>query len=91
IHWRGTDFHAAAGDPNYGSPGQDPAFYRAERKYLELGAVKRVVPRYQGVELDAEIRWHRIDDEQSEAFFNTSWELSYRLVARVPVVVRLRQ
>lgn len=90
IHWRGRDFHAAAGDANYGSPGQEPDFYRAERKYLELGLIKRVVPR-RGASLDVEMRWHRIDDEESEAFFNTPWEFSYRVVVRAPLDVRLRR
>ena len=90
IHWRGDDFHAAAGDANYGSPGQEPGFYRAERKYTELGLAKRVQQR-RGASLDVEVRWHRIDDEESEAFFNTPWEFSYRIVVRAPVTVRLRR
>ena len=90
-HWRGTDFHAAAGDPNYGSAGLETDFYRAERKYTEIGAIARITPRRERITLDAEVRWHRIDDEKSEAFFNTSWELSYRLVVRAPLDVRLRR
>jgi len=90
IHWRGRDFHAAAGDANYGSLGQEPGFYRESRRYTELGAVRRVrAPA--GTALDLEIRWHRIDDEPSEAFLGTNWELSYRLVVRAPVSVRLRR
>lgn len=91
IHWWGTDFEAAAGDPNYGSPGKELGFYRAERTYTELGMRKHVRPRRGGVELDAEVRWHRIDDEESEAFLGTDWELSYRLVVRAPLLVRLRR
>lgn len=87
--WWARDFHAAAGDANYGSVGEDPDFYRSERTYVELGALRRVRSRA-GTELDLEIRWHRIDDEPSEAFLGTDWELSYRLVARVPVTVWLR-
>ncbi len=90
IRWWGRDFHAAAGDANYGSPGEDAGFYRSERKYVELGLSKRVRTRA-GTSMDAEIRWHRIDDEESEAFFNTPWELSYRLVVRVPLDVPLRR
>ena len=89
IRWWGRDFHAAAGDANYGSPGENADFYRAERKYIEIGLAKRVRSPG-GTSLDVEIRWHRIDDEESEAFFGTSWELSYRLMVRVPVDVRLR-
>lgn len=89
VGWWGHDFHAAAGDANYGSVGEDPDFYRSERKYIELGALRRVSSRA-GTELDLEVRWHRIDDEPSEAFLGTDWELSYRIVARVPVTVRLR-
>jgi hypothetical protein len=89
IHWRGDDFHAAAGDANYGSPGKQADFYRADRKYTELGLAKRVQQR-RGTSLELEVRWHRIDDEESEAFFNTPWEFSYRVVVRAPVRVRLR-
>jgi hypothetical protein len=42
------------------------------------------------VELDAEIRLHRIDDEPSIALRGTSWEYSYRLVARTPFQFLLR-
>ncbi len=89
IHWRGRDFAADAGDPNYGSAGQGPTIYRAERRYTEVGVQRRSALR-SGVQFDAEVRWHRIDDEASIAFFGTSWELSYRLLVRVPVDVRIR-
>jgi len=83
IHWRGRDFVAQEGDPNYGSIGFDSVFYRGKRKYLELGVIRRA--RIDGVVgLDAEFRLHRIDDLQSQALFDSKWEYSYRLVARVP-------
>ncbi len=91
IQWWGTDFTAAAGDANYGSVGKSAGFYRADRLYTELGVLKRVVPRRGGLSLDGEVRFHHIDHETSEAFFGTSWELSYRLVVRAPVDVRLRR
>ena len=88
VHWRGRDFTADAGDPNYGSAGMDPAFYRTKRRYTEIGAMRR--SRLQGgVQFDAEVRWHRIDNEESIAFFGTPWELSYRVLVRVPADVRL--
>lgn len=90
IHWRGKNFVAAAGDPNYNSTGKDLDFYRATRKYSELGVMRRTGMRGGG-SFDAEVRWHRIDDEESIAFFNTPWELSYRFVVRVPVDVSLRR
>lgn len=90
VSWWGRGFHAAAGDANYGSVGEDPDFYRSERRYTELGALRRVRSRA-GTELDLEIRWHKIDHEKSEAFLGTNWELSYRVVARVPITVRLRR
>ncbi|MEI2719067.1 MAG: hypothetical protein V9E87_02820 [Gemmatimonadales bacterium] len=90
IHWRGRDFVAAAGDNNYNSTGHDPAFYRSKRKYTELGLLRRT-PIGGGVTFDAEARWHRIDDEESIAFFNTPWELSYRFIVRAPIDVRLRR
>lgn len=90
IHWRGDDFVAAAGDPNYNSTGKDPDFYRSDRKYSEVGVLRRTAMRGGG-SFDAEVRWHRIDDEESIAFFNTPWELSYRFVVRVPVDVAVRR
>lgn len=85
IHWRGRDFEAAAGDPNYGSVGQAPGFYRAARRYWELGAWRRFGDASEGVSFDTEVRFHRIDSEQSEAFFGTPWELSYRIVVRAGI------
>ncbi len=88
LHWRGRDFAADAGDPNYGSAGKDAGFYRSKRTYTEVGAIRRsIIPG--NVVFDAEVRWHRIDDEDSIAFFGTPWELSYRILVRVPVNVRL--
>lgn len=88
LHWRGRDFAADAGDPNYGSRGEAPGFYRSRRTYTEVGALRR--SRLQGgVQFDAEVRWHRIDDEDSIAFFGTPWELSYRVLVRVPADLRL--
>lgn len=82
IHWRGQDFAAAAGDANYGSVGHTPGVYRAERRYTELGAWRRFGDASTGVSFDTEVRFHRIDSEQSEAFFGTPWELSYRIIVR---------
>jgi hypothetical protein len=88
ILWRGHDFSGDAGDQNYSSTGHDPAFYRSARKYLELGVMRRV-PIEGGATLDAEWRFHRIDDEKSIAFFNSKWEISYRVVVRAPIDVVL--
>ena len=90
IHWRGRNFVAAAGDNNYNSTGHDSAFYRSKRKYTELGLLRRT-PIGGGVTFDAEARWHRIDDEESIAFFNTPWELSYRFIGRAPIDVVVRR
>jgi hypothetical protein len=90
IHWRGRDFVAAAGDNNYNSTGLDPDFYRARRKYTELGLLRRTGIGG-GATFDAEARWHRIDDEESIAFFNTPWELSYRFIVRAPIDVVVRR
>ena len=90
IYWRGRDFSGDAGDNNYNSTGNDPAFYRSQRKYIELGLLRRTTID-RAVTFDAEIRWHRIDNEKSIAFFNTPWELSYRIVLRAPIDVVLRR
>jgi len=88
ILWRGHDFSGDAGDQNYSSTGHDPAFYRSARKYVEVGVLRRT-PIEGGATLDAEFRFHRIDDEQSIAFFNSKWEISYRVVVRAPIDVVL--
>lgn len=87
--FRGHDFLSQEGDNNYHSVGVDPAFYRPRRKYLELGVIRRGTLEG-GVELDAEFRLHRIDDEPSIAIRGTSWEYSYRLVMRTPFTILLR-
>jgi hypothetical protein len=89
VYWRGRDFLSQEGDHNYNSAGVEPDFYRSRRKYLELGILKRA--RIEGaVDLDAEFRLHRIDDEPSIAFLGSRWEYSYRLVVRAPFRVDLR-
>ncbi|MGE0352988.1 MAG: hypothetical protein AB7I33_07855 [Gemmatimonadales bacterium] len=90
IYWAGRDFLSNEGDPNYNSLGADSTFFRSRRRYKEIGIVRRA--RIDGtVDLDAEFRFHRIDNEQSQAFFGTRWEYSYRLVVRVPVDIALRR
>ena len=83
ISWWGRNFLGQDGDNNYNSVGADPAFYRARRKYWELGGLKRV-PVEAGVTFDAEFRFHRIDDYKSIALGHSRWEYSYRVVARAP-------
>jgi hypothetical protein len=74
VDWRGHDFFAAEGDRNYASVGSDPSFYRADRKYRELGGSYRFASG-PGVDFSTEARLHKIDDRQIE--------YSLRLLARV--------
>lgn len=89
IYWKGKDFLSQEGDHNYNSAGWRPDFYRSNRRYLEFGVLRRG-HLDGGVELDAEFRFHRIDDEPSIAIQGTSWEYSYRLVVRTPFQFILR-
>lgn len=89
ILWRGRDFLANEGDNNYNSSGRLPEFYRSRRKYLEIGVLRRATLDGR-VELDAEFRFHRIDNEESIAIQGTKWEYSYRLVLRTPFEFLLR-
>lgn len=74
IVWRGHNFITQEGDHNYGSIGVRPGFYRADRSYEELAAIKRF--RVAGtIDANAEIRLHRIDG---------TFEYSYRLAVRAP-------
>jgi hypothetical protein len=90
IWWRGRDFLSQEGDGNYNSVGWNPGFYRARRKYLELGARYHSAVRA-SIELDLEARLHRIDDAPSVAIQGTSWEYSYRVVARAPLQFTLKR
>ncbi len=76
IYWRGSDFYAREGDPNYGSVGTDPSYYRADRTYKELGG-EYSFPIENGLTFTAEARLHWIDTRQTE--------YSWRLYARVPM------
>jgi hypothetical protein len=83
IYWLGDNFHTDEGDPNYNSLAADGSFNRSRRRYFELGAIRRtMIDRF--VSLDAEFRLHRVDDEPSQALFESNWEYSYRLVIRAP-------
>lgn len=88
IEWWGKDFLGQDGDNNYNSAGLR-GFYRERRRYFELGIARRAVLDG-GVQLDAEFRFHRIDDEESIAIQGTKWEYSYRLVIRTPFDFTLR-
>jgi hypothetical protein len=91
IHWRGRGFLSAEGDRNYSSEGITYSrFYRLQRTYIEAGAARHV-PLSSGIGLDAEFRLHRVDHERStDALIGSTWEYSYRVVARVPIDIRLK-
>ena len=89
LYWMGRNYHTDEGDPSYNSAGVSDSVYRSRRRYFELGVVKRASIDGRA-ELDAEFRLHRVDDEVSEALFDSKWEYSYRLIIRVPLDFRLR-
>ena len=90
LYWMGTNYHTDEGDPNYNSAGVSDSVYRSRRRYFELGVVKRARIDDR-VELDAEFRLHRTDEDESEALFDSKWEYSYRLIVRVPLDFTLRR
>ncbi len=81
IWWRGKNFISTEGDNNYNSTGSDPAFYRADRSYQELGLVKKFTIE-RGITFDGEARLHRIDGKV---------EYSYRIVVRAPLDIPVRR
>lgn len=89
IYWMGQNFHTDEGDANYNSAGVADTFYRVRRRYVELGVARRTRIDSR-VELEAEFRLHRVDDEVSEALFDSKWEYSYRLIVRVPLDFRVK-
>jgi hypothetical protein len=90
IYWMGRDFHTDEGDANYNSAGVADTFYRSRRRYFELGVARRTRIDSR-VELDAEFRLHRTDEDVSEALFDSKWEYSYRLLIRLPLDFSLRR
>jgi len=89
IHWIGRDYNGDAGDNNYNSTGFDQAVYNSHRVYTEIGMVRKT-PLGDGVTFDAEWRFHNIDNLKSIAFFNSHWEISYRLLIRAPIDIIVR-
>ena len=69
--WRGDDFIAREGDPNYQSIRRDGSAYRALRDYAEAGLARTfdLAPRSW---LEASARWHRVEDH---------YEYSFRILA----------
>lgn len=90
LHWIGRDFSGDAGDNNYNSAGFEPTFYQSHRVYTEIGLHRKVAIEG-GVTFDAEFRFHNIDNLKSIAFFDTRWEISYRVVVRAPIDVIVRR
>jgi hypothetical protein len=90
ISWWGRDFISNEGDNNYNSVGANSAFYRAQRRYWELGLLRRSTVERE-VTLDAELRFHRIDNLNSIAIGRSKWEYSYRLIVRAPFELVLKR
>jgi hypothetical protein len=90
LYWLGRNFHTDEGDANYNSAGVSDTMFRSRRRYFELGVVRRTRIDSR-VELDAEFRLHRSDNDVSEALFDSKWEYSYRLIVRVPLDIALRR
>jgi hypothetical protein len=90
ISWWGRDFVSAEGDNHYNSAGADSAFYRSRRRYWELGVLRRTTIE-ESVTLDAELRFHRIDNLKSIALGKSRWEYSYRLVVRAPFEIPIKR
>jgi hypothetical protein len=76
ILWRGDDFIAREGDPNYQSVRLDGTAYRDLRDYAEAG-LTRLFPLAPQSWLEASVRWHRVEN---------NYEYSFRIFA----VARLR-
>src|SRR5262249_6547249 len=90
IYWQARDFIAQEGDRNYSSSGFNYVpYYRSPRSYVEIGYAHRMVSA-RGLGLDLEARLHRMDHQvSSDPIIGTTWEYSYRVIARVPMTTRL--
>ena len=87
VLWYGNGFSATAGDPNYNSLGRS-GYFKRRRFYAEVG-MNQVWTAANGVALESQFRFHKIDDIDTDAISWSKWEYSYRLVARVPFGVRV--
>jgi hypothetical protein len=87
VLWHGNGFSAAAGDPNYNSLGRN-AYFKRDRFYAEVG-MNQVWAAANGVSLESQFRFHKIDDIDTDALSWSKWEYSYRMVAKVPFGVRV--
>lgn len=83
ILWWGRDFESTEGDNNYNSVGHDPLFYRSRRRYSEIGFLKRMTID-EIIGFRVELRFHRIDNDESKAISGMNWEYSYRVVVDAP-------
>ena len=87
VLWWGDGYAATAGDRNYSSIGRD-GYFKRDRFYAEVG-MNQVWRAAEGVSLESQFRFHKIDHLDTDALSWSSWEYSYRLVARVPFGVRV--
>ncbi len=67
IVWRGDDFIAREGDPNYQSRRRDLTSYRGLRDYAEAG-LTRTFPLAPRSWLEASARWHRVENDYESSF-----------------------
>jgi hypothetical protein len=78
--WRGDDFIAEEGDPNYQSRRRDGTSYRRLRDYAEAG-LTRTFPLARGSFFEISARWHRVEND---------YEYSFRVLAVAKLRHRLR-
>jgi hypothetical protein len=78
ILFRGDDFVAREGDPQYQSLRRDGTSYRSLRDYAEAG-LTRLFPLATHSWLEASARWHRVEND---------YEYSFRILAMARLSVR---
>lgn len=87
VLWWGDGYSGYAGDRNYASIGLG-GDYKRDRFYAEVG-MNQVWGPADGVRLESQFRFHKIDDVDTDALSWSKWEYSYRMIARVPFDLRL--
>jgi hypothetical protein len=65
--WRGDDFIAEEGDPNYQSRRRDGTSYRRLRDYAEAG-LTRTFPLARDSFFEISARWHRVENDYEYSF-----------------------
>jgi hypothetical protein len=82
VLWWGQGFAATEGDRNYSSIGRE-GYFKQDRFYAEVG-LNQIWRTKSGVSFEAQLRFTKIDDIDTDALSWSKWEYGYRVMGKVP-------